>query len=1857
MEKTRLLMILLCVSVLLGIGCSKKEEAQPIGPPDPKIVSYHSQETISRLGPIKVIFVNDLVVPDLVNKDLKPSPFTITPELKGRAFFQDTRTLVFYPAERIPGGRNFDVSVDASAFLPKNTKGALFGFKHRTMEQAFELTHENLEPVDPDKLQLQRINGKITTADSATGEEIQKTLKAVQAGKALTISWTHSENKRIHQFTVNGIERGESPSQVDLEWDGSAMEVAKTGKTTIPVPALQAFAMAGFEVQEEDERHLEIKFTDPLEKKQDLRGLIRVGNLTELRFEIKDNAVHVYSLTGLSGNTTVYVEAGIRNSMGKKLTEPVSFDVQFEPLKPEVRFAGKGVILPTSPDLILPVEAVNIRAVTVSAMVIYEKNIPQFLQVNTLEGEQELRRVGRTVWKKKIPLETPPDKSNQWLRYGLDLGPLVKKYTNGIYRLQLSFSKEDIEYPCKGEPPPSATTTASLRPTAEDTADEDAELENSQWDQYENYYGDSEDEDSYDQRQNPCSRGYYRRYYDHNIKVARNVLISDIGLIAKRGTDKSLFVAATSIKNTAPLAGAELVLLDYQQQVISKGKTDADGTARLNYERKPYLLVATKGEQTSYLRVDDGQALSLSHFDIGGQEVKEGLKGFLYGERGVWRPGDPIYLTLILLDESQKLPADHPVIFELRNPKGQIVKTHQTTEALNGFYCFTAATAEDAPTGNWTVRAKVGGAVFEKTLKIETVMPNRLKVKLDLGPEGTQLQGGALKGELSAVWLHGAIAKNLKSDVELNFSTAKTTFKNYADYVFDDPTREYQPEKMMVFEGSLDETGKAQVTTEVSTKNLSPGMLNADFRTRVFESGGAFSVDRVSYPYHPYQKYVGLSLPPGDKARNMLLTDTKHPARIVLVDTQGKPVPDGRVKVELFKIKWRWWWDKGADNLAGFASGEEYRPITANELEVVNGQAQWPLEIKFPEWGRFLIRVTDVNGGHSTGRAFYVDWPGWAGRGRKDMPGSASMLSFSTDKTDYQVGEEVLLTIPTGKGGRALVSVESNSQVLHTAWVEPEGEATRYRFKAGKDMAPNVYLHVTYLQPHGQGENDLPIRLYGVTRMNVYDPDTKLAPVIESPEVFTPGEKAVVTVSESSKRPMTYTLALVDEGLLDLTRFKTPDPWTHFYQTVALGVKTWDLFDLISGAYGGKLEKLLAIGGDEALMDKAKKKARRFPPLVRFLGPFSLGTDAVRTHGIDIPQYIGSVRIMVVAAHEKSFGFTDKAVFVRKPLMIASTLPRVLGPEESVDFPITVFAMDPKVKDVTVEIKTEGPLKVVGEMKKRITFSAQGEEIVEMKLAAEPEPGIARVFVTAVSGDEKAEEKTEIDVRSSSESVTEVVQGKIEKGAVFEQEITLPGRPGTNTATLEVSAILPLDLGKRLSYLIRYPHGCLEQTTSAAFPQLYLEKLAKLSPEKQDQIQRYMEAAIQKMRTFQALNGGFQYWPGDQRPEDWVSNYVGHYLVEAEKTGYLVPQQMLSQWKTYQKAKARSWMTGSAASELIQAYRLFTLALAGDPDLGAMNRLREYKDLPVTAKWNLAAAYFLAGQPEAAAQLAKTGDIKVEPYRELANTYGSDLRDKAMILQALCLMKRSGEGEALAREISESLTGNLWLSTQTSAYELMAMARYAGALAGTPMEFDYTWNGGTAIHVAESAPVIQIPILPDKAVAGKLRIQNNGATTLYPRLIMQGLPPMGAEKASENGLSLSARFLDASEHDLDPTKIEQGTDFSARVTIQNTGQEGLYEALALSELFPSGWEIRNIRMDPTAVSGISTFDYQDIKDDRVYTYFKINQGETKTYIVLLNAAYRGKFYLPMFKVEAMYDAAIHAQVPGKWVEVVKAEGK
>jgi len=977
---------------------------------------------------------------------------------------------------------------------------------------------------------------------------------------------------------------------------------------------------------------------------------------------------------------------------------------------------------------------------------------------------------------------------------------------------------------------------------------------------------------------------------------------------------------------------------------------------------------------------------------------------------------------------------------------------------------------------------------------------------------------------------------------------------------------------------------------------------------------------------------------------------------LAAVDRDGKPVKRARVKVELYKIRWRWWWEKEAEDLANYVGTSDYQPITSGVVELKNGRGSWQFEVKYPNWGRFFVHVSDLEGNHNTGKIVYIDWPGWAGRAQAEGSPGASMLTFSADKEKYAVGDRITLNIPVAPQGRGVVCIEAGGKIVSTEYFTPAKNEQTYKFSftATAEMAPNIYAHVTYLQPHMRTGNDMPIRLYGFLPVMVENPETHLKPAIACADVFKPESKAAVTVSEKQGASMTYTLAVVDEGLLGLTRYATPDPWDQFFKRQAIAVGTWDLYDYVTAAYGGKLEQLLAIGGGEGeLLPDKGRKAERFPPLVRFSGPFTLAAGAKRTHTVDIPLYVGAVRVMVVAGNGRAFGSAEKTVTVKKPLMVQGTLPRSVAVGEEFALPVAVFATEAKLKNVTVKVSLQGPVVLDGAAVQTIAFREPGDGLVNFRLKAQNRTGVARATIEAAGAGESISQKIEFDVRVPSLPVVDVYSQALGAGQTAVKDVGLPGLAGTNEMTLEVSRIPPLNLGRRLDFLIHYPYGCIEQTTSSVFPQLYLPKLLELSPQQADSVQKNVEAGISRLMFFQNSDGGFCYWPGAGTSDDWGSNYAGHFLLEAKRLAYHVPESMLAQWQKYQKNRAINWSPGDESGQLTQAYRLYGLALNGTPEIGSMNRLRESGDLSITARWYLAAAYTLAGQKDAANRLTAVQRIVFRVYHELTGTYGSGLRDKAIVLETMSLMNNYSQADKLVREISDALCKDEWLSTQTTAYCLVAMARFAGVRQGDGlMKFSYAAGSAAPTAKQSGAPVVQIPLPVGDGGSVRVTVANSGSQTVFVRVFAKGLPEPGKEKPSASGLQLDVSYRGLKGEAVSVESLEQGTDFMAVLTVRNTSGRDL-QTLALSALFPSGWEIHNLRLEGPGGAVNSPYDYLDVRDDRVNVFFDLKRDETKTFQVLLNASYLGKFYLPLQSVEAMYDAAIQSRLPGRWVTVVK----
>ena len=1817
------------------------------------------------------------------NQELDNDLFDISPSVSGKVVALSPNTIAFIPKDKLEQNTLYQITFHLSEVtnkVPKELKN--FNFSIKTIKQDFIVNTQDLQSYSKDWYYL---NGNLKTADNLSFEDAQKIIEATQNNKKLKINFDKSVSTNTDfKFTIDSIQRFDEDTEIIINSDGDDVGIDQKGVLKFPIPGKNQFKVVKIEPGDANNQSILINFSDPLKKDQDFKGLVAIENTSNLKFTTMGNVLKVFynkepesskvdrgstteavvdstavveveetaqsTETGFSGTKLVEVFQGVENIDGYKMKNSYSEKILFDQIKPGVKLIKSGTILPSSNNLKINFEAANLNAVDVKIFKIYKSNILQFLQDNAINGTQNLRQVGQSITKTKIDLKQNNIVDySKWNTYALDLSKIIKPEPGAIYRVEFSYKKEYSLYKCVG----SATTDQEdedeeggyyNRKNEEDIEENDVNYSNNGYDYY--YEQDYE----WRQSQDPCSD-----YYFYNTKTGTNILASDIGVIAKRGTDKSIVIAVSDIVSTNAVSGAKVELYNYQQQKIASSTTDGEGMATFQLDKYAYFAIVSNNGQSTYVKLDDELSLSVSNFDVSGETLQKGLKGYIYGERGVWRPGDTVYLSFIFNDNANKLPISHPIKLKMNDPNGKTV--YECVQKMNelNHYKFIIPTEDDDITGNWEAVISVGGARFYKTIKIETIKPNRLKIKNSFN-EPILSASKENVNKIKVLWLHGAVARDLKTEVQAKFSQQVTTFKGFSNYVFDDPTKSFYTEEINIFSGKVDSKGQATIPIKPNIEGEAPGMLRAAFITKVYENGGDVSTDVASASYSPYKTYVGIKSPEPNKY-GMIETGKNNRFDIVSVTENGRPVALQNLDVRVYKLQSRWWWDASNDDLSSYNTsnatiGYKNFRINTNTL----GQGSIAFVVDDQEWGNYLIRVTDPNNGHSTGVKVYIDMPWWSAKSRTTDGESATMLKFSTDKSNYAVGDKAKIFFPSSEGGRAMISIENGTKVLKTIWAKTKKGETTLEMPITGDMAPNVYINISLLQPHASTKNDSPIRMYGILPIEVIDKNTVLEPQLTMPDVLRPEQTVNVKVTEKKGKRMTYTIAVVDEGLLDLTRFKTPNAWNSFYTREALGVRTWDIYDDVIGAYGGKVNQVFSIGGDADAGGGKAKKANRFKPVVLYFGPFELEKGASKTHKITLPKYIGSVRTMVVAADSKTnaYGMTEKATQVKSPLMLLASLPRKISPSEKVTIPVTLFATEKQIKKVTLQIKTNSFVKAIGKASQIISFTEPDEKMAYFNLEVGSSTGIGKIDIIATSGKEKSTYTVEIDVSNPNPITNDftdvIIPPNTSKTITWETF----GVSGSNKAKMEVSSVPTVDFGRRLDYLIQYPHGCVEQTTSSVFPQLYLTEIMDLDAVYKQKIQKNVTAGIQRLGGFQLANGGFSYWPGNSQADDWGTSYAGHFLIEAEKKGYVLPINFKSKWISYQQKMAKQWrFENQYNNDFAQAYRLYTLALAGSPDLASMNRLRETVGISNESKLRLAASYAMIKQNVAGMSLLSKSFIDEQNSDDTYHYYyyyGSAERNRAMALETLILLDQKPRAFAMATKLAKDLSSQKWMSTQTTAYGLYAMAKFAKSNGTKGVSIQFSNAGKTEI------------ITTDKTIAQRnlsvntgnntVTIKNNKKNTLFVRVLNSGILSIGNEKVVQNNISANVVFKDRKGKVINVSKIAQGTEFYGEVTLTNLKNERV-ENIALSQILPSGFEIVNTRYTDFRDATANIADYIDIRDDRANYYFSMKAAETRQFKILLNASYLGKYYLPGLQCEAMYDNDFLARTKGQWVEVVK----
>ncbi len=1592
-------------------------------------------------------------------------------------------------------------------------------------------------------------------------------------------------------------------------------QIEKTQEETTGIPKKEYLKVLNVTTNSGEKSYIEISLSDELEFNKDLEGYVFFSRENEAEENIDytvsslKNKIIISGYFPLDNTYTLKIMKGLKSKNSLILNEEFETGINFRELEAKLVFSNDGIVLPNINDKKIAFRSVNVKKVNIEVAKIFENNTTQFLQNYILKGNgnneygYDLQSVGENILKKEYELDYV---KNKWMQTEIDLGSVVD--SEGIYLVNIYFDKEGIDY------------------------------------------------------EFPKGTDYWQEYnfFQRNSKINKAIIISDMGVIGQKTKDNFIITVRDLSENTL-VEGVNVKGVSYNNQVIEEVKTDKNGDAYFSSKNDIFYFLAEKDGERSILKLKD-TSLNYDGFAVGGVYTAEGIEAFIYTDRGVYRPGDKVNLSVIARNDDGSFPANHPIKLNVYTPTGKkYIEDKVINSDKEGYYTYEFQTSMSDETGIWKADFNVGNKIVRGEIAIETVVPYKIKVEIDAPKEVEINNITELEVGVFSEYLFGGKGSDLKYNAELSVSEENPRFEKYLNYTFKNPTN-YDFYQRQYKDGKLDEEGRGKIkfeTSKLTSKNVNTiGKLTVN----VLETNGRPVKKQSIVKFKKFDSFVGIE----NLEERYIKVGDKINLQTIVVSSDGEKLVSGKkMKYKIYKNEYSWWWDYGSYTSFLRSIKTDVNTKLIYEGSFISGEKPYLIDYAVQGEGEIYVEVEDILTKQSTGTTVYAStWIDSSNNKKIDK------LKMEMDKKSYAIGEKAKITYEGTKGAKGLFTIEQSGKIIKRYWKDIEDIKNVEEVQITKEMFPNAYMTIAVYQDYNEITNNRPLRLYGAVPLIVEDESTKLNIKLDVPKEIRPNEEFVVNIQGSEK--MDYTIAVVDEGLLDITNFATPSPWNYFYQKRALETKFYDNYNEIMGKIFGEVNQVLETGGDdfieESLMmsknadyrekELGGEEAKRFKPVALFEGVLTTDENGRGQVKFIMPNYMGSVRVMVVGASKEKYGSTEERIIVKAPIVPNISLPRTLKIGDKFQIPIEVFILEDGLETITVKLTVNDKT-----FQEKIKGNKGDKEKVNFEINAPHKIGKTEVKLEIESSKYNYTETIEIDVNSTN-SYTYLNElkalNKDENGIYLTPKDVVEGS-AKGYVQISTSPILALD--ERLEWLIRYPYGCGEQTVSSIFPQLYIKELANEEVFNEEKIIGNINAGIGKLANFQLYNGGFSYWQGQDKVNPWVTNYVGHFLIKAKEEGYYVPEEMYSKWKKYTIEQIKN----SSVNPNFKAYGLYLLALAGEPQISETNLIYEnYMDsLIVENKWYIGATYKLMGKNELAKEIGDSLELKpaeVLTREELAYeqmTFGSSLKTKAIILGSYYEIYEKLPKE-LYEEVLKELQGQGWLSTQSIGYSLITLANIkeenskeevSDILLVDGKEIEYKTTAGKYIYKLKNE---------DK----EIEITNKNEKPLFSNFYWEGLPVNYQRENEAENISVKRKFYDIHGKELDPKKLESGTSFWMELEVlpSEDAKEYFYvENVALTQILPSGWEIENLRVlnedYPSWIKskqGNSYFDYEDIRDDRVMWFFNFDnyRNTSKKFFVKLNTVTKGEFQLPGTKVEAMYNPNYKAYLKGNkvWVD-------
>jgi uncharacterized protein YfaS (alpha-2-macroglobulin family) len=1358
----------------------------------------------------------------------------------------------------------------------------------------------------------------------------------------------------------------------------------------------------------------------------------------------------------------------------------------------------------------------------------------------------------------------------------------------------------------------------------------------------------------------PDFKGIYhisiRSNKDYWIRDSRFISVSDIGLIAKEGNDK-MVVFANSIKSASPINGVNLFVYGSNNQLLGTGATNTQGVAEINYTRqefagfRPAMVIAKTANDFNYLPFNSTK-VELSRFDAGGKRSNStGLDAFIYAERDIYRPGERVNFSVIVRDPVWKSPGEVPLKLKFLQPNGKELKTFRKTLNEQGSVEGNVDISPVAITGSYSLEVYTSNDILlsAKSFMIEEFVPDRIKVKAELTKPSLK-PGESTELHINAVNFFGPPAANRNYETEIQTKQKSFSVKKYNRFNFDLANQSSFFDKI-VREGKTDHNGDAHESFKVPDTYNNIGILQATFYATVFDETGRPVSRRASADIYTQPVFFGLEQ---DEFGYYPLNQTiQFP--IIAVDKNEALVNNAKAEVKIIKHEYRTVLTKSGSYFR-YNSQKQDRLISGNIISVSGEKTFYSFAPRIP--GDYEIRVSLPGVNNYVSRSFY-SYGGWGGQNSSFEVNTEGSIDIQTDKSSYLSGESAKVLFKTPFSGKMLVTMETD-KVVSYQYVNVDKRSVSLDMKLTAAHMPNVYITATLIKPHDV--SDIPLTVaHGFQSVKVEE-KSRILPV----EII--AQKAVRSrthqkVSVKSAPGSYITLAAVDNGVLQVSGFETPDPYNYFYAKKALGVSGYDMYPLLLPELKARLS---STGGDGDL-DMSKRinpmPNKRVKIVSYWSGIVKANGNGNANFEFDIPAFSGQLRLMAVAYKDQNFGSGENAIKVADPIVLSTSLPRFLSPDDTITVPVTITNTTASNTSAVANIKVTGPLQVVGNNSTTVSVNANSEGRAVFQIVAAPSINVGKVTIAVKGLNEQFTDETDISVRPASTLQKLTGNGSINGNVV--QRITINTSDfmaGSADYNLVVSRSPALELGSQLKHLIQYPYGCTEQAISAAFPQLYYSDLATTLSSKGNSLNANynIQEAIRKIKMRQLYNGAIMLWDNEGTENWWLSVYAAQFLLEAQKAGYDVDKSLIETLLAYINNKLKNKQTINyfynrteqkkiAPKEM--AYGLYVLAMASRPNISVMNYYKANQQmLSLDSRYLLAATYALAGDKNSFKELLPSsfsGEVSVP---QTGGSFYSDIRDEAIALNVLIdVDPGNAQIPVMARHVADKLKQRTWYSTQESAFSFLALGKLSKSSAISTVTADIKVNGkiiakvnGTPVH------------LGSKELGGmNVEISTKGQGRLYYWWQSEGISVSGNYKEEDSYIKVRRKFFDRYGRTIPGNVFKQNDLIVVQVTIDKS-YSGSLENIVITDLLPAGFEIENPRTKEIPgmewIKDASTPTQLDVRDDRINFFLDLH-GNKQTYYYAVRAVSPGVYHMGPVSADAMYNGEYHSYNGGGIVVV------